>query len=111
MPGALELVAWTRGLECTRSPLLNLMRNEGGTKSRLGRVIGQPGVRGVHGLSSGTDWPTLLKDYQTAVKNFESVSSALTAALSAGYPLDADFLALVTAEERTRETVILARMR
>jgi hypothetical protein len=62
-------------------------------------------------LGSETDWPTLLKDYQTAVKNFESASSALTAALSAGYPLDADFLALVTAEERTRETVILARMR
>ena len=65
----------------------------------------------MQGVSSETDWPTLLKDYQTAVKNFESVSSALTAALSAGYPLDADFLALVTAEERTRETVILARMR
>ena len=59
----------------------------------------------------GSDWPTLLKDYQEAAKNFESVTHALTAALSAGYRLDADFLDLVAAEERLRETVILARMR
>jgi hypothetical protein len=63
------------------------------------------------GLGNGLDWPTLLKDYQAAVKNFESVSAALTSMLSAPYPLDADFLDLVTAEERLRETVILARMR
>jgi len=62
-------------------------------------------------LGNESDWPALLKDYHAAVKNFESVSAALTAALSARYPLDADFLDLVTAEERLRETVILARMR
>jgi len=62
-------------------------------------------------LGNESDWPALLKDYHAAVKNFESVSAALTAALSARYPLDADFLDLVTAEERIRETVILARMR
>lgn len=62
-------------------------------------------------MSSESDWPALLKDYEAAVKNFESVSSALTAALSAQYPLDADFLDLIAAEERFRDTVILARMR
>ena len=62
-------------------------------------------------MGNESDWPTLLKDYQAAVKNFESVSAALTSVLSAGYALDADFLDLVTAEERIRETVILARMR
>jgi hypothetical protein len=62
-------------------------------------------------LGEESDWPALLKDYEAAVKNFESVSAALTAALSAQYPLDADFLDLIAAEERFRETVILARMR
>ena len=62
-------------------------------------------------MGGGSDWPTLLKDYQAAVKNFESVSNALTATLSAGYPLDTDFLDLIAAEERIREAVILARVR
>jgi hypothetical protein len=62
-------------------------------------------------LGNESDWPALLRDYHAAVKNFESVSAALTAALSAGYPLDTDFLDLLTTEERIRETVILARMR
>ena len=62
-------------------------------------------------MGNETDWPTLLKDYQTAVKDFESVSAALTAALSGQYPLGVDFLDLIAAEERLRETVILARMR
>jgi hypothetical protein len=62
-------------------------------------------------LGNESDWRALIRDYHEAVKNFESVSAALTAALSAHYPLDADFLDLVAAEERTRETVILARMR
>ena len=62
-------------------------------------------------MGSESDWPELLKDYEAAVKNFESVSAALTATLSAQYPLDADFLDLIAAEERFRDTVILARMR
>ena len=62
-------------------------------------------------MGSESDWPALLKDYEAAVKNFESVSVALTAALSARYPLDADFLDLLATEERFRDTVILARMR
>lgn len=62
-------------------------------------------------MGDESDWPALLRDYHAAVKDFASVSAALTAALSAHYPLDKDFLDLVTAEERIRETVILARMR
>ena len=62
-------------------------------------------------MGDESDWPALLKDYEAAVKNFESVSAALTAALSAQYPLDADFLDLIATEERFRDTVILARIR
>jgi hypothetical protein len=62
-------------------------------------------------LGNESDWPALLEDYQAAVKNFESVSAALTAALSAQYPLDADFLELISVEERFRESVLLARIR
>ncbi|HEX7238205.1 MAG TPA: hypothetical protein VF405_14645 [Gammaproteobacteria bacterium] len=62
-------------------------------------------------MGNESDWPTLLRDYQSAVKDFESVSAALTAALSGQYPLGADFLDLIVAEERLRETVILARIR
>ena len=69
------------------------------------------GCWGVRGLGNESDWPTLLNDYQSAVKDFESVSAALTAALSGQYPLGADFMDLIRAEERLRETVILARMR
>ena len=69
------------------------------------------GCRGVRGLGNESDWPTLLSDYQSAVKDFESVSAALTAALSGQYPLGADFMDLIRAEERLRETVILARVR
>ena len=62
-------------------------------------------------MDNESDWPTLLSDYQSAVKDFESVSAALTAALSGQYPLGVDFLDLIAAEERLRETLILARMR
>jgi hypothetical protein len=62
-------------------------------------------------VDTESDWSALLRDYHAALKNFESVSEALTSALSACYPLDADFLDLIAAEERIRETVILARIR
>ena len=62
-------------------------------------------------MGNESDWPTLLSDYQSAVKDFESVSAALTAAHSGQYPLGADFMDLIRAEERLRETVILTRMR
>ena len=63
------------------------------------------------GVGDETDWPALLNHYQAAVKNFESVSAALTEALSAQYPLGGEFLDLIEAEERVRETVILTRIR
>ena len=62
-------------------------------------------------MGNEADWRALLQDYQAALKNFESVSAALTAALSAQYALDADFLDLIATEQRFRDTVILARMR
>jgi hypothetical protein len=62
-------------------------------------------------VGNESDWPTFLKDYQAAVSNFESVSAALTEALSAQYPLGTEFLDLIEAEERVRETVILTRIR
>lgn len=62
-------------------------------------------------MRNESDWPTLLKDYQAAVTTFESLSAALTEALSGQYPLGAEFLDLIEAEERVRETVILTRIR
>jgi hypothetical protein len=62
-------------------------------------------------LSSESDWPALLQDYEAAVRNFESVSAALIAVLSAQYPPGADLLDLIAAEERSRESVVIARMR
>jgi hypothetical protein len=57
------------------------------------------------------EWPMLLKDYEKAIGEFDSVSRALTAALVERNAPDADVAALVVAEERARETVILLRMR
>jgi hypothetical protein len=57
------------------------------------------------------EWPVLLKDYEKAIAEFDSVSRALTAALVERNAPDADVGALVVAEERARETVILLRMR
>lgn len=62
-------------------------------------------------MNNESDWPALLKDYQAAVNNFASLSAALTDALSAQYPLGVEFLDLIEAEERVRETVILTRIR
>jgi hypothetical protein len=62
-------------------------------------------------MSNESGWPALLEDYQAAVKNFESVSAALTEALSAQHALGGEFLDLIEAEERARETVILTRIR
>ena len=57
------------------------------------------------------EWPMLLRDYEEAIAEFESVSRALTAALIERNAPDADVGALVAAEERARETVVLIRMR
>jgi hypothetical protein len=61
-------------------------------------------------VDDGSDWETLLRLYQTAVRSFEGVSAALNDAL-AGHPSGAHFLEFVTAEEAARERVLLARMR
>ena len=57
------------------------------------------------------EWPELLRAYQAAIAEFDRVSSALTVALTERSPAEDDFRALVVAEERARETVVLARMR
>ncbi len=61
-------------------------------------------------MGTRTDWQTLLKTYEAAVSDFERLSAALGAALNR-YPLAAEFLELISAEERARETVLLARSR
>lgn len=57
------------------------------------------------------EWPALLRAYESAIAEFEGVSSALTGALTGRNSTDDDLHSLVVAEERARETVVLARMR
>jgi hypothetical protein len=57
------------------------------------------------------EWPALLRAYESAIAEFEGASGALTAALNARNSPDDDLRALIIAEERARETVVLARMR
>jgi len=57
------------------------------------------------------EWPALLRGYEAAIAEFESVSRALTTALMERNAADSDLRELVLAEERARETVVLARMR
>jgi hypothetical protein len=57
------------------------------------------------------EWPKLLSDYEAAIAEFEAVSRALTTTLNERNAGDDDFRALILAEERARETVVLARMR
>ena len=58
-----------------------------------------------------SEWPVLLREYESAIAEFERMSRALTSALTGRSATDDDFRALVAAEERARETVVLARMR
>ena len=60
---------------------------------------------------SDPEWPRLLSDYEAAIAEFEAVSRALTTALNERNASDDDFRELLLAEERARETVVLARMR
>jgi len=57
------------------------------------------------------DWPGLLRDYESAIVEFERVSRALTGALTERNSTNDDVRALILAEENARETVVLARMR
>ena len=57
-----------------------------------------------------TDWHTLLKHHDAAVRDFEKVSMALRAALGR-YPLSAEFVDLIALEERAREAVLNSRGR
>ena len=57
------------------------------------------------------DWPALLRDYEAAIAEFETMSRALTSTLAGRNSPDDDFRALLVAEEKARETVVLARMR
>jgi hypothetical protein len=58
-----------------------------------------------------SEWPVLLREYESAIAEFDRVSRALTSVLAGRSATDDDFRALVVAEERARETVVLARMR
>jgi hypothetical protein len=61
--------------------------------------------------AADSDWPALLRDYESAIAEFERVSRALTTSLNERNANNEDLRALVVAEERARETVVLARMR
>jgi len=61
--------------------------------------------------AADSEWPALLRDYESAIAEFESVSRALTTSLNERNASNEDLRALVVAEERARETVVLARMR
>jgi hypothetical protein len=61
--------------------------------------------------AANPEWPALLRAYEGAIGEFERVSRALTAVLAERNASDDDVRALVVAEERARETVLLARMR
>jgi len=61
--------------------------------------------------AADSEWPALLRGYESAIAEFESVSRALTTSLNERNASNDDLRALVAAEERARETVVLARMR
>jgi hypothetical protein len=61
--------------------------------------------------AANPEWPALLRDYEGAIGEFERVSRALTAVLAGRNASDDEVRGLVVAEERARETVVLARMR
>jgi hypothetical protein len=62
-------------------------------------------------MPADSEWPAFLSDYQAAIAAFEDASRTLMAALTDRSATDADLGALLSAEEKTREAVLLARMR
>jgi hypothetical protein len=72
---------------------------------------GREGVASSNMSAADPEWPELLRGYEAAIAEFESVSRALTTALMERNAGDNDLRALVLEEERARETVVLARMR
>ena len=61
--------------------------------------------------AANPEWPALLRDYEGAIAEFDRVSRALTFVLAERNVSDDEVQALVVAEERARESVVLARMR
>jgi len=61
--------------------------------------------------ATNPEWPALLRDYEGAIAEFDRVSRALTAILAERNASDDEVRSLVVAEERARESVVLARMR
>jgi len=57
------------------------------------------------------EWPRLLRDYEAAIAEFDGASRAVTALLTDHSETDNNFRALLAAEERARDRVVLARMR
>ena len=71
----------------------------------------KPRVIEIGAPAATDDRPTLLNSYEKAVEEFEAVSRVLTSALVGRNPADYNFHALLDAEERARESVVLARLR
>ena len=61
--------------------------------------------------AADAEWRGLLRDYEVAIAEFESVAHALAAALVEQDAVDGDFHALALTEERAREAVIFTRTR
>ena len=62
-------------------------------------------------MNDDPDWPALMTAYEAAIEEFERTSKALTAALLQPGGPNGDRSALLAAEARARDGVVLTRMR
>jgi hypothetical protein len=62
-------------------------------------------------MGPNADWPSLLREYEGALEEFDRSSKALTAALVGRAVAGQEFDALVAAEAKANEVVRLVRVR